>query len=353
MKRIVMTGGGTSGHVTPNIALFPYFKENGWEIHYIGSKTGMEKSLIQLEKITYYGINSGKLRRYFDIKNITDIFKVVLGFIQSVFLLLKIRPKVVFSKGGFVSCPVVWAAWVCRIPAVIHESDFTPGLTNKLTMPFAKKICYTFKETAKYFPKEKAVLTGIPIRRELLQGNKEKGLKFCGFTDEKPIILITGGSQGAEKLNDIIRKNLQQLLPKYNICHLCGKGNVLNEFEKIKGYKQFEYLNQELPDIFAICNIVISRAGATTIFELLELRKPMILIPLSKKSSRGDQILNAESFRKEGFCEVLDEDEMIDKTLLDKIEHVFKNKTKYLKSMEFASKVNSANKVFEIVIQST
>jgi UDP-N-acetylglucosamine--N-acetylmuramyl-(pentapeptide) pyrophosphoryl-undecaprenol N-acetylglucosamine transferase len=350
MKRIVMTGGGTSGHVTPNIALLPYFKENGWEIHYIGSKGGMEKQLIENEGIFYHAINSGKLRRYLDLKNLTDVFKVLIGFFQALALLIRLRPNVVFSKGGFVSCPVVWAAWFCGIPSVIHESDYTPGLTNKLTIPFAKKICYSFTETKKYISTTKAILTGIPIRRELFEGDKAKGRKICGFKDDKPVILVTGGSQGAEKINLVVRENLNRLLPKYNICHLCGKGNILREYELFKGYKQFEYISEELPHIFSLSDLVISRAGATTIFELLELRKPMILIPLSKKASRGDQILNAESFKDRSFCEVIDEDTITANALLETIERTISNKEKYIKAMKSVQTEKATEKVIEVIL---
>ena len=226
MKKIVLTGGGTAGHVTPNLALIPLLKKDGFEIHYIGSENGIEKGLIEKEGIPFHPIRSGKLRRYIDFKNLTDIFKVIKGVFQAFFLLKKHKPAVVFSKGGFVSCPVVWAAWLCGIPSVIHESDFTPGLTNKLTMPFAKKVCFTFKETEKYIPKNKSTFTGLPIRNELLVGDKEKGLKLCGFSSAKPVLLITGGSQGAGSINKLVRENLDKLLVDFQICHLCGKGNT-------------------------------------------------------------------------------------------------------------------------------
>ena len=212
MKHIVFTGGGTAGHVTPNIALFPSVKEAGYEISYIGSYEGIEKELITAQGVTYYGISSGKLRRYFDPKNFSDPFKVVKGYFQAKKLLKKIKPNIVFSKGGFVSVPVVLAAKHCKIPCIIHESDITPGLANKLAIPSATKVCANFPETLNYLPKEKAVLTGSPIRKELFSGNKIKGLDFCGFTANKPVLLVIGGSTGAAAVNNAIR-DIMSIMP--------------------------------------------------------------------------------------------------------------------------------------------
>ena len=272
MKSIVLTGGGTSGHVTPNIALVPKLKSKGYNIYYIGSKNGIEKQLIEKEGIPYYGISAGKLRRYFDVKNFTDIFRIVGGFGQALSILRKIKPDVVFSKGGFVSCPVVWAAWSLRIPVIIHESDMTPGLTNKLSMPFAKKVCYTFPETEKYLVQQKACFTGLPVREEITSGDRIKGYKLCGFSGIKPVVMVIGGSQGSEIINKTVRSALTELLQNYQVVHICGKGNTKAELEKIKGYKQFEYVNEELPHIFACADIFISRAGATVLFEILSVK---------------------------------------------------------------------------------
>ncbi|MCX8130700.1 MAG: undecaprenyldiphospho-muramoylpentapeptide beta-N-acetylglucosaminyltransferase [Clostridia bacterium] len=299
MKSIVLTGGGSSGHVTPNIALISKLKERNCEINYIGSENGIEKQLIMNENITYHSIKAGKLRRYFDLKNITDIYRVMDGFRQSVSIMRKLKPDILFSKGGFVSCPVVWAAWICKVPVVIHESDMTPGLTNRLSIPFSKKICFTFPESKEHISKEKGILTGIPIRQSLFTGEKSKGQKICEFNDDRPVLMVVGGSQGAENINKVIRNNLDRLIKEYNICHICGKGNLASNLQNIKGYKQFEYIKEEQPHLYSLADVVISRAGATTLFELIALRKPNLLIPLSKNASRGDQILNAESFRKQ------------------------------------------------------
>ena len=300
MKRIVLTGGGTAGHVTPNIALLPRLKELGYEIHYIGSYDGIERKLMEQYHIPYYGIASGKLRRYFDWKNFSDPFKVIKGYSQARSILKKLKPDVLFSKGGFVSVPVVMAAKHRKIPAIIHESDITPGLANKLAIPYAYKVCCNFPETMKYLPAEKAVLTGSPIRRELLSGNRQNGLSYCHFQSGKPVILIMGGSSGSQFINETVRSILPELLKTYQIIHLCGKGNLDASQNNTVGYTQLEYANKELSDLFAAADLVISRAGANAICELLALRKPNILIPLSANASRGDQILNAHSFEQQG-----------------------------------------------------
>ncbi|MBP3617475.1 MAG: undecaprenyldiphospho-muramoylpentapeptide beta-N-acetylglucosaminyltransferase [Lachnospiraceae bacterium] len=341
MKHIVFTGGGTAGHVTPNIALFPAVKEAGYEISYIGSYEGIEKDLITEQGVTYYGISSGKLRRYFDPKNFSDPFKVVKGYFQAKKLLKKIKPNIVFSKGGFVSVPVVLAAKKCKIPCIIHESDITPGLANKLAIPSATKVCANFPETLNYLPKEKAVLTGSPIRKELFTGNKIKGLDFCGFTANKPVLLVIGGSTGAASVNNAIRGLLPTLLQQFQVIHLCGKGKTDEAYNGKEGYVQFEYINKELKDLFAAADLIVSRAGANAICELLALKKPNILIPLSAAASRGDQILNAESFERQGFSYVLKEEEVTNETLLAAVNEVFENREKYVTAMN-ESKLNSA-----------
>lgn len=349
MKRIVMTGGGTAGHVTPNIALIPRLKKMGYEIHYIGTKDGIERGLIEAQGISYHSISAGKLRRYLDLKNLTDTFRVVRGFNDAMSVLRKLKPDVVFSKGGFVSCPVVWAAKMRGIPAIIHESDMTPGLANKLSIPFARKICYTFPETKDYIPKEKGVLTGIPVRESLFSGKAELGKRLCGFNDKLPVMIIVGGSQGSQVLNNAIRGILNELLKKFQICHMCGKGNVDQSLNNLSGYKQFEYINEELPHVFAMADLVVSRAGATTIYELLALKKPNLLIPLSKQASRGDQILNAESFEKQGFSKVLMEEELNSKSFMENVEELYDGRTSYIKAMENSAVGNGTEKILELI----
>lgn len=311
--KIIMTGGGTAGHVTPNLALIPELKKRGFDIKYIGSKEGIEKEIIGDANIEYFPISSGKLRRYFDMKNFSDPFKVMKGIYQAKRILDKEKPDVVFSKGGFVAVPVVIAASMKKIPVVSHESDLTPGLANKLSAPFCNKLCVTFRESLGYVKEGRGVLTGTPIRSEILKGSKIKGKEICGFNDEKEILLVIGGSLGSKSINDEVRRDLNKILIDFNVIHICGKGNLEQSLNSISGYIQFEYVKEDLPHLLQAADFIISRAGANVIFELLALKKPTLLIPLSKKISRGDQILNANSFEKEGYSLVLDEDEMIGK----------------------------------------
>ncbi len=350
MKKIVMTGGGTAGHVTPNIALMPALKDAGYEITYIGSYQGMEKGLIEAQNIPYYGISSGKLRRYFDLKNFTDPFKVLKGFGEAIRLMHKLKPDIVFSKGGFVSVPVVLAAKYCHVPAIIHESDITPGLANKIAIRGAKKVCCNFPETMKYLPEGKAVLTGSPIRQELFHGDAAAARKLCNISDDgKPVLLIIGGSSGSKVINDAVRQVLPQLLERFNVIHLCGKGNLDTSLNGRQGYAQMEYASEELPDIFALADLVISRAGANSICELLALHKPNILIPLSAAASRGDQILNANSFKKQGFSYVLEEESLTGDILLDAVRDVYANRVSYRKAMEESGQMDSIGTIVDLI----
>ena len=349
MKRIILTGGGTAGHVTPNIALLPRLKELGYDIQYIGSYEGIEKKLIEEMQIPYYGISSGKLRRYFDLKNFSDPFKVIKGYTEARKLMKKLKPDIVFSKGGFVSVPVVMAAHRAHIPVICHESDMTPGLANKLTAPFATRICCNFPETVKYLPAGKAVLTGSPIRQELRSGDKEAARRFCGFTSDKPVLLIIGGSLGSAHVNHAIREILPQLLPDFQVIHLCGKDKLDPSLNSTTGYVQFEYIKKELADLFALADVVVSRAGANAICELLELRKPALLIPLGSNASRGDQILNAESFRSQGFCEVLTEDDLTSQRLLDTIHDLYDHRDAYIQAMEKSELSNAIETITNLI----
>ncbi len=349
MKKIVLTGGGTAGHVTPNIALLPHLKEADFEVSYIGSYDGIEKRLISDFDVPYYGIATGKFRRYFDLKNFTDPFRVVKGFTEAKRYLKEISPDVVFSKGGFVSVPVVRAAASLGIPCIIHESDMTPGLANKLCIPVASKVCCNFPETYELLPKGKAVLTGSPIREELAMGSKEAGLNLCGFHNMKPIIMVIGGSLGAANVNLYVRKALPALLEKYQIVHICGKDKIDNLLLNTAGYKQFEYVKEELKDLFAMADIVISRAGANAICELLALKKPNLLIPLSAKASRGDQILNANSFKSQGFSMVIDEDDLTEEILIEAVDNLYAERSTYQKTMEESSLTDSISQIMNLI----
>ncbi len=349
MKRIVFTGGGTAGHVTPNIALIPRLKSLGYDIHYIGSYEGIERKLIEDYRIPYYGISTGKLRRYFDLKNFSDPFRVIKGFMEAKQVLKTLKPDIVFSKGGFVSVPVVRAASSLKIPCIIHESDMTPGLANSLCIPVAKKVCCNFPETLQNLPAEKAVLTGSPIRAELTKGSKEKGLSMCGFHSGKPVIMVIGGSLGAAGINSLVREALPKLLEDFQIVHICGKEKIDNLLLSTDGYKQFEYVKDELKDLFAMADIVISRAGANAICELLALRKPSLLIPLPARASRGDQILNAKSFESQGFAMMADEDYLTAVTLTEKVHELYFTRQSYIEAMQNSNQRDAIDKIVRLI----
>ncbi len=347
MKRIVLTGGGTAGHVTPNIALIDRLKEEGFEVFYIGSKTGIEKELIENLGIPYYGISSGKLRRYFSMKNFTDPFRVLHGYREAKKILKELKPDVLFSKGGFVSVPVVTAAGKAKIPTIIHESDMTPGLANKLSIRYATRVCCNFAETLSHV-KGKGVHTGTPIRRELFTGSREAGLAYAGLSGEKPVILVVGGSTGAVRVNEAVRAALPKLLPEYDILHLCGKGKT-DPGVTAEGYVQKEYCDREMKDVLAMADIVISRAGANAICELLALHKPNLLIPLSAEASRGDQILNAASFEKQGFSVVMQESEVTPETLSAAVSDLFANRQRYIDAMAASPSSDATETVIALI----
>ena len=348
--KIILTGGGTAGHVVPNIALLPHLKARGFEVSYIGSKNGMEKSLVEQVDIPYFGISSGKLRRYLSLKNFTDGFRVLRGVAQARRILKKQRPDVIFSKGGFVIVPVVFAARSLGIPVVIHESDFSVGLANRLSIPRAAKVCCTFPETLNQIPASKGILTGTPIKKEILEGSRIAGAKFCNFPEEKPVILVMGGSQGSVAINQCLRGALDELLRDFNIIHACGKGNLDANFAAGRpGYLQHEYIGENLGDIYALADLAVCRAGANSISEFLALAKPNVLIPLSKKASRGDQILNAGSFKKQGFSAVIDEETLNETILVEKIRETYANRGKYTSAMKKVGQMDAAAQIVDII----
>jgi len=348
--KIVLTGGGTAGHVTPNIALLPELRANGFEISYIGGKGGMEQGLVEAAGVQYYGISSGKLRRYLSLKNFTDGFRVLRGITEARRLLKKIRPDAVFSKGGFVVVPVVFAARMLKIPVVIHESDFSVGLANRLAIPRATKVCCVFPETLKQIPADKGVLTGTPIRKELLNGSRIAAAASCGFAVEKPVLLVMGGSQGSAAINACLRAALDNLLVDFNIIHGCGKGNV-DAGASREGYLQFEFIGDNLGDLYALADLVVCRAGANSISEFLALAKPNLLIPLPKSASRGDQILNAASFESSGFSAVLDEEAMNKDALTAKIRDTFANRGKYAAVMKKSGNADGTAQVMRVIME--
>lgn len=348
-KTIVLTGGGTAGHVTPNLAIIPKLKDHGFHIEYIGTKEGMEKEIIGCADIPYHTISAGKLRRYFSLKNFTDPFKILAGYVKAGRILNRLQPAAVFSKGGFVSVPVVYAAHRKKIPVVLHESDYTPGLANRLCIPRADKICVAFEPTLKYVPAGKGVCTGLPIRQELLSGSKATGLSICGFSGEKPVLLVMGGSLGAKALNDAIDAVLDELTQAFDVVHIRGKNNLRSGFLPC-GYKQFEFVNCELPHIYAAADIMVSRAGATAVFEILSLALPALLVPLPKATSRGDQILNAQYFKEKGFSLVLEQENMTPQTLMDSIRTLYDKRETLRDRMKRENRTEAAEQVARVII---
>ena len=349
MKKIVLTGGGTLGHVTPHLALIPRLKEAGYEIHYIGTENGMEAPKMRaVEGITYHAVKSGKLRRYHDWKNFTDPFRVIAGAFQSARLMGKIKPDVVFSKGGFVAVPVVFGAWLHRIPVLCHESDLTPGLANKLCKPFATRFATTFPECAEALG-AKAEMTGTPLRPELFHGDKAKGLSLLGFDGQKPVLLMMGGSSGAQSVNACLRKAIPELTPDFDVAHICGKGNLDADLEGTPGYKQIEFLDADLPDVLACTDLVLSRAGANALCEFQALGRPMLLIPYPKGASRGDQILNAKSLEKRGLCRVLLQENMTPETMVKEIRETWAERDTLTEALKNAPPANGTERVLQMI----
>lgn len=349
MKKVLLTGGGTAGHVTPNIALLPGLRKAGYEIRYVGSYSGMERGLIEKEGVPYFGISTGKFRRYLSLKNFSDPFRVIKGYGEAVKIIRDYRPDVVFSKGGFVSVPVVLAAKKCHVPVIIHESDMTPGLANKLSIPSATKVCCNFPETLKKLPADKAVLSGSPIRKELLEGDKKAGFAFTGLDKARPILMMMGGSTGSRIINQILREALPELLKEFQVIHLCGKGNLDASLENTPGYVQYEYISRELKDLMAISDVILSRAGANAICELLALKKPNVLVPLSAAVSRGDQILNAASFKRQGFSYVIQEEELTPSSLLAAVRKVYQDRAAYIDAMSKSRQSNGVDIVLGLI----
>ena len=346
--KILLTGGGTAGHVMPNLALLPALAARGHKVYYIGDKNGIEKDLAIKAGLSYYGISTGKLRRYISLKNIADAFKVIAGIAQAGRIIARLKPNVIFSKGGFVAVPVVMAGRMAGVPIIVHESDITIGLANKLCLPHATKFCCVFPETLIHVPKAKALLTGAPIRADILQGSRISGHKHCGFKKDLPTLMVMGGSLGSAIINGSLRAGLLDFLANFNIIHITGKGNFDNALN-MPGYAQFEYVGDNMGDMYAAADIVLSRAGSNSLSELLALKKPHVLIPLSKKASRGDQILNAESFKKQGYSAVLDEEELNTQSLIKIINTTYKDRTKYIAAMKKAKEKGQTDSITSII----
>ncbi|PAE86941.1 undecaprenyldiphospho-muramoylpentapeptide beta-N-acetylglucosaminyltransferase [Shouchella clausii] len=347
MKKIIFTGGGSAGHVTPNLAIINELNDKDWSIAYIGSYEGIERQLVEKAGIRYFGISSGKLRRYMDWKNVTDIARIANGFRQARKILKAEKPDVVFSKGGFVTVPVVAAAYTLRIPVHLHESDLTPGLANRLAKRFANTFYTSFAETAAHFPKEATTTVGSPIRRELLEGSRIKGLTITDFSRERPTLLVMGGSLGAKRINEAIRESLDTLTNTYQIIHICGKGHLDPALEGRRNYKQYEYVHDELPHFLQAADLVVTRGGSNAIFEFLALHIPMLIIPLSRAQSRGDQILNAQTFVKNGYARMLEEENLTKETLQQEVQELYNGRQTYIEAMNASQATNAVAYITE------
>lgn len=345
MSTIILTGGGTAGHCTPNLALYPYLKNDFSKIIYIGSENGIEKQIIQNTDIPYYSIPCAKYNRTNKKKNIKLPFKVFSGIIEAGKIIDKIKPDVVFSKGGYVSVPTVIAASMRKIPVISHESDYTLGLANKISAKFSKKVLTSFPDTAKYIKNGEFV--GSPIRNSLFNVQRQKALDFFEFSGKKPILLVTGGSQGAKIINDTLIKALPDLLIKYDILHICGKNNLLQD-KTFDGYHQIEYLDK-MEYALNVASICVSRAGSNTLFELMSLKIPCVLIPLPKGTSRGDQIANADYFQRKGLVTVLPQNVLTSSSLIAAINATYLNRFNILRNFN-ANPINDASRQISRII---
>lgn len=346
--KVLFTGGGTAGHVTPNVALIEHFRKLDMDVVYVGSVTGIERNIIANIGIRYLSISSGKFRRYFDWQNFIDPFRIIWGLLQSLVICLREHPQVVFSKGGFVAVPVVVAAWLLRIPVICHESDVTPGLSTRLCSPLVQTICVNFPQTTQYLKSAKTLVTGTPIREALFKGDDRSGRDALSFTKDKPIVMVFGGSLGAARINAAVRGALDELLSRYQVVHVVGAGNLDNRFAS-PGYVQREYLYEEFGDVLAAAEVVVARAGANSIYELLVIRKPHILIPLSLVASRGDQLDNARTFSSAGYSRMLDESLLDGESLVSLIDSVYRDRESIVKKIEKFEVIDSVTIIAELI----
>jgi UDP-N-acetylglucosamine--N-acetylmuramyl-(pentapeptide) pyrophosphoryl-undecaprenol N-acetylglucosamine transferase len=358
---VVLTGGGTAGHVWPHFALFEAcnsnlvkaFQENKIKVHYIGSKSGMEKDLVLINQPSwkYHSIATGKLRRYFSLKNFSDPILILFGFLQAFLLLGKVKASIVFSKGGFVSAPVVWAAWLRGIPIVIHESDTTPALATRLTLPFSFKVLVAFPETIKRIPPifhDRVIEIGLPVRESLFSASHEESINYFSLPIDRKTILIFGGSLGAQSLNKKMFEIIPTLHKNHNIIHIVGKSNKF-DLPGLENYRQLEFLNEDMKYAYGAADLAICRAGASSIFELAAARVPMILIPLGIHASRGDQIINARIFMNKGWAQSIDENSFQNESAVQLIESTLNSLEERKIALNSAPSKEAATKIGELI----
>ncbi|MDY6398691.1 MAG: undecaprenyldiphospho-muramoylpentapeptide beta-N-acetylglucosaminyltransferase [Treponema sp.] len=368
----VFAGGGTGGHIYPGLAVADELRllasKNNQEIKivWLGNSSGMDKNLVEKSGSVdeFIGIPSGKLRRYFSFKNFSDLFKIFAGLIKSFFTLLKLKPAVLFSKGGFVSVPPCVAAKLLRIPVFTHECDFTPGLATRLNSRFATKILVSYEETKTYLPsdkRDKAIVTGNPVRPVFYSTNPEEGKKFLfsersDYNPEKPILLVLGGSLGAHQINELVAQNLDWLCERFNVVHQCGAKDADSMPKNHEGYFLHPFIYKEMSDVISAADIVLSRAGANSIWECSVLGKPMVLIPLCGSGTRGDQVDNAHFFEERGAAIVLlgeYAEESYLKSALEKMADSDFRENAALASKSLSEGKRPASKIAEIVWQAS
>ncbi len=348
--RVVVTGGGSSGHVTPALAVVERGQERGWSVSYIGSKDGIERGLVEGAGLDYYWIPVGKLRRYFSLRNFIDPLFVITGVLKATALIRRLRPQVVFSKGGFVSFPVVVGAWLNKVPVVAHESDTTPGLANRISMPFIEVLCVANEETRAHVREGVRVeVTGSPLRKALFAGDRLRGQRTFALDPALRTLLVFGGSLGARTINQAIRALLPTLEDGLQVIHVCGKGNLDRALEDHPRYRQHEYLREEFPDALACADLAVCRAGANSIAELIALELPAIIVPLSASQSRGDQLENAERFAAAGFGWVLKDEELRAQTLAEAIAYGFGKRDAAIAAMRASPQSSAAQTIVSIV----
>lgn len=345
-KSIVLTGGGTAGHVMPNLALVPELKKHFDKIYYLGTKSGIEKDILKkYPEIEFVEIPAVKFRRTFSLEIFALPFKLLKAIAQTKKILKRINPNVIFSKGGYVAIPVAISGKKLNIPVISHESDISMGLANKIIYHYATVMCTSFETTAK---KKRMVCTGSPVRPEIMNGEKFATRTKLGF-DSRKMLLVFGGSIGAMAINKLVWNNIDALTKKYNVAHIVGKGNI-NKSINIQNYKQFEFVSN-IQDFFAMSDIAVCRSGANTLFELIATRLPALLIPLPKLESRGDQIDNAKYFVKKGYFVLLEQEQATNQKFLDMIDLTYNKKDTLKKDMSKFNKISANQKIVDIILQ--
>jgi UDP-N-acetylglucosamine--N-acetylmuramyl-(pentapeptide) pyrophosphoryl-undecaprenol N-acetylglucosamine transferase len=348
-RHVLFTGGGSAGHVVPSLPLIEHFAAAGSRISYVGSSEGPERDLIAPLKVPFFAIRSGKLRRYWSWRNVADVWWILVGLFQAIVLMGRLRPSIVFSKGGYAAFPVVVGAWIWRIPVVAHESDLTPGLANRLSLPFVAAVCTTFAVTEFPVRNRPVIHTGTPLRAELMRGDGDRGRALLHTPRERPLIVVFGGSLGADALNRVVREALKRLLEFATVAHVCGPKRTDSSLSHLAGYHQFEYVGADWGDLLAAADVVVSRAGANSLYELVALRKPHLLVPLPRSASRGDQISNAAYAQSHGWSRVVAEEELDAARLDADVRAIYADRERLAKVLEGAGLGDGTQAVADVI----